>query len=121
MKSKLMRKFLSGFSLTTALFVFQACYGGPQDYGMDVLVEGQVKAKSSGTPIEGIKVSVAENMQYMLTDSLGKFSFYTNYNDNIRVLIEDIDVNQNGMYKPCDTLLTNAYERVYLDIVLEEV
>ena len=41
------RQLITGVSFTSALFVFQACYGTPQDFGVDILVEGKVKSKSS--------------------------------------------------------------------------
>ena len=48
MKSNWIRKIIGGMSLTTAMFIFQACYGTPQDMGLDMLVEGQVKSLTSG-------------------------------------------------------------------------
>jgi putative lipoprotein (rSAM/lipoprotein system) len=120
MKSKLMRKLLGGMSLTTALFVFQACYGGPQDYGLDLLLEGQVKSNTTGLPITGIRVYVENSHQYILTDGEGKFSFYTEGNENLTVKFEDIDSDQNGLYENKDTVITNAGETVFLEITLEK-
>src|SRR5690554_6966910 len=77
MKRNVIRQIVGGLSLTSAMFVFQACYGTPQDFGLDLLIEGQVKSKTSGLPIKGIKVSVADNMQYTWTNEEGEFSFYT--------------------------------------------
>lgn len=36
MKYRVLRNFLKGCSLTTALFIFQACYGTPQGYNADI-------------------------------------------------------------------------------------
>jgi putative lipoprotein (rSAM/lipoprotein system) len=108
-------------SFTSALFVFQACYGTPHDFGLDFYIEGQVKSISSGLPIKGIKVSVAHNMQYEYTNDEGRFSFHTEIMDTIQVLFEDIDATQNGTYVNKDTLLThNNIENLFLDIKLEE-
>ena len=63
MHKKWVRRIVGGLSFTSALFVFQACYGTPQDFGLDILLEGQVKSKSTGLPIQGIKVSVEINIQ----------------------------------------------------------
>lgn len=41
MKYRWLRNLLKGCSLTTALFVFTACYGTPQGYKMDQPVEGE--------------------------------------------------------------------------------
>ncbi|MCK4920277.1 MAG: hypothetical protein KAS71_04475 [Bacteroidales bacterium] len=120
MKKNWIRKIVGGLSLTSALFVFQACYGTPQDFEFDVLIEGQVKSKTSGIPIKGIKVSVANNMQFEYTNNEGRFSFYTEIIDNMKILFEDIDSIQNGTFLNRDTILTNIEEKVFLDIILEE-
>ena len=120
MKRNLFRKIVGGLSLTSALFVFQACYGTPQDIKPDLLLEGQVKSKTSGLPIKGIKVSVAENMQYELTNDEGKFSFYTEMLEELTLQFQDIDSTQNGLYIEKDTVLTDLSEKVFLDIALEE-
>ena len=120
MKQNWIRKIIGGISFTSALFVFQACYGTPQDFGNDLLIEGQVKSETSGLPIRGIKVSVADNMQYELTDIEGKFSFYTEMIEGLTLQFQDIDSLRNGLYAEKDTVLTGLSEKVYLDIVLEE-
>lgn len=120
MKQNWIRKIVGGLSLTSALFVFQACYGTPQDFGVDLLIEGQVKAKTSGLPIRGIKVSVADNMQYEVTDEEGKFSFYTEMLEGLTLQFQDIDSIQNGLYFDKDTVLTGLSKKVTLDIILEE-
>jgi hypothetical protein len=120
MKQSWIRKILGGISLTSALFVFQTCYGTPQDAGLDLLIEGQVTSKLSGLPVEGIKVSVAENSQHRFTDPEGKFSFYTGMLENLTLLFEDVYSVQNGSFKSRDTVLTKYQDKIYLDIELEE-
>lgn len=120
MKRNLIRKIVGGLSFTSALFVFQACYGTLQDFGMDVLIEGHVKSKTSEIPIEGIKVSVVENMQYEITNENGEFSFYTEILPNLTLQFSDIDSIQNGFYSSKDTVLVEPTEKVYLDIRLED-
>jgi putative lipoprotein (rSAM/lipoprotein system) len=120
MKRNWRRKLLGGLSLTSALFIFQACYGTPHDFGLDIFIEGQVKSETTGNPIKGIKVSVADKMQYEYTNEEGKFSFYTEIADSYKIKFEDIDTIQNGVFVNRDTLLTSINKRVYLDIVLEE-
>jgi putative lipoprotein (rSAM/lipoprotein system) len=118
MKRNWRRKLLGGLSLTTALFIFQACYGTPQDIGLDLFIEGQVKSKATGTPIKGIKVSVADKVQYEYTDADGKFSFYTESAISYKIKFEDIDSNLNGSFFDKDTVLVNSGKNVYLNIVL---
>ncbi len=120
MKRNWRRKLLGGLSLTSALFIFQACYGTPQDIGLDIFIEGKVKSKTTGNPIQGIKVSVADKIQYEYTNTEGKFSFYTETDDSYKIKFEDTDLSQNGIFTNKDTILTNVNKRVYLDIVLAE-
>jgi hypothetical protein len=120
MKQIRIRNILGGLSLTSALFVFQACYGTPQDMRADVLLEGQVKAKSSGLPIDGIKVSVPDFANFQLTDTDGKFSFYTGPRGRMTVQFEDVDSAKNGSFAAKDSLITSYEDRVYLNVALEE-
>ena len=120
MKRNLVRKLLGGMSLTTAVFIFQACYGTPQDFGADIFIDGLVKSKNTGEPIKGIKVSVADNPQYQYTNDAGEFSFYTESADIKVIKFQDIDSIQNGAFINKDTILTNVYRQVYLDVFLED-
>jgi len=120
MKKNWTRKILGGLSLTSALFVFQACYGTPQDFGLDVFVEGRVTSQSTGLPIKGIKVSVADHLQYEYTDDEGLFSFYTDRREQLKVSFEDIDAGDNGTFLKRDTTLTAIDEKVFLDIKLDD-
>lgn len=120
MKRNWVRRIIGGLSFASALFVFQACYGTPQDLEFDLLIEGQVKAKTSGLPIKGIKVSIADNMQYEITDEEGKFSLYTELLDGLTLQFQDIDSIQNGSFYDKDTLLIKPGRKVLLDILLEE-
>jgi hypothetical protein len=120
MKRSWRRKLLGGLSLASALFIFQACYGTPQDMGLDIFIEGQVKSKKTGLPVKGIKVSVIDKMQFEYTNEEGKFSFYTEAASSYKVKFEDIDSNQNGLFIGRDTLLANIDKSVYLRIALEE-
>ena len=126
MKRNWIRNLIGGLSFTSALFMFQACYGTPQDFGLDLLLEGQVKSITTGLPIEGIKVSVSENLQYEVTDKNGRFSLYTEKLESLTVKFEDIDAEENGQYITKDTVLdeasysNNTSEKVFLDIKLEE-
>ena len=120
MKRNFIRKIIGGLSFTSALFVFQACYGTPQDFNPDLFIEGQVKSKTTGLPLKGIKVSVADNMQFELTDEEGKFSFYTGMLEELTLKFQVIDSTQNRSYIDKDTILTGLNENIYLDIALEE-
>lgn len=52
---KWLHNLLKGASLTTALFIFQACYGTPYDHDVQVeTLEFNVRDAETGDPIEGI-------------------------------------------------------------------
>lgn len=119
MKRNRIRNLIGGLSFTSALFIFQACYGTPQDFGHDLLIEGLVKSKTSGAPIKGIKVSVPVNMQFQLTDEEGHFSFYTGMQGNLKIQFEDIDLTQNGSYANKDTVINPVSQKVFMEIKLE--
>jgi hypothetical protein len=120
MKRKLMKKLVGGLSLTTAMFVFQACYGTPQDFGADLFVEGLVKSKNTGQPIKGIKVSNAILPQYLYTGEDGSFSFYTESSEGCKLKFEDTDSDLNGSFADKDTILLHPGSRIFLNIFLEE-
>jgi hypothetical protein len=120
MKRNWLRTLIGGLSFTSALFVFQACYGTSQDFGLDMNIKGQVKAKTSGLPIEGIKVSVSDSPQYKMTDQEGKFEFYTEWKDVLHIQFEDVDSILNGLYANKDTVLHKYTPEVELDVTLEE-
>jgi len=119
MKKDIIRRIIGGVSLTSALFVFQACYGTPQDAGRDILVEGTVTASNSGLPIKGIQVSVTDVEQSDLTDEDGGFSFYVLRSSELRLVFSDVDSTENGRFQSHDTLLTNLDNEVYIDISLD--
>jgi hypothetical protein len=119
MRRNLFRNILGGLSFTTALFIFQACYGTPQDFGLDVLIEGQVKSRATGLPIKGIKVAVVDGIQYTSTNDEGRFGFYTERAEQLRISFIDIDSEENGVFSTKDTLLVNFPDAIYLDILLD--
>ena len=122
MKKDWKRKIYGGLCLTSIAFVFQACYGTPQDFGNDLLLTGQVNSKKTGLPIKGIKVSVVDGIQYVPTDDAGKFSFYIGKTGSIRLKFEDTDADLNGSFQSMDTLVTTNkdVEEINLIIQLEE-
>ncbi len=54
---KLLHNILRGSTLATALFIFQACYGMPQNLDRGALYEATIKVTDSkGKPIPGVKL-----------------------------------------------------------------
>jgi hypothetical protein len=120
MKRSWLRKILGGLSFTTALFVFQACYGTLQDYDLDTLIEGTVKSKTTGQPIFGIQVSTDSPMQTTLTNDAGHFSFYRSWSDKIKISFDDIDFQANGVFNRKDTTIVNPAKSINLEIFLDK-
>jgi hypothetical protein len=116
-KRKLLRNIFRGLSLASIAFVFQACYGTMGDYGNDIFVEGVVSTRAN-EPIEGIKVSYGNSLQYEITDSEGKYSFYT-YTAELKMKFEDIDSIQNGLFLPQEMLVHITSKRVELNVKLD--
>ena len=104
-KRKILRAIYGTLSFSTALFVFQACYGSPEDFGMDLYFEGVVKSKSTNIPISGIKVSLADQPQYEITDSLGRFGMHVARASEYNFRFEDTDSIKNGAFFTKDTTI----------------
>lgn len=115
-----LRRIIGGLSFTSALFIFQACYGTPQDLVQDLLIQGQVKSSTAGTPIQGIRVFVENSIQYTHTDEKGRFSFYSEYYDPIKISFRDVDAIQNGSFQDKDTVVTHVEDDIFLQILMEE-
>jgi hypothetical protein len=120
MKVNWTRRILGGLSLTSALFIFQACYGTNKDYGLDLRVQGLVKSKTTGSPVKGIKVMAGDSIQYVITDENGTFDFYIAKADSLILSFKDTDTTQNGNYVAKDTVLKDLGESVYVTINLED-
>ncbi len=120
MKRKQLRTLIGGLSFTTALFVFQACYGMPQDMQDDVLIRGKVVSLTSSQPVKGIKVESDLYEHFGISDSLGEFGFYTPWAHSLKLTIEDTDPDSDGDYLSKDTVLVDPVSSEYLHIAIEE-
>ena len=128
MKKGWLRNMFRGLCLTSAVFVFQACYGTPQDFGQDLHVNGVVKSKKTGEPIEGVMILAGANTteetyrmsQYFETDKYGKFSFYIHEMDKMHVSFVDANVSDGKDYARKDTIITVNSSEIVLNIELEE-
>ena len=133
---KLLRTIFGGISLTAVAFIFQACYGVPSPpyYNFDARLSGKVLSKTDKQPIKGIKVSVANALNFAITDEDGNFSFYAhveNYRydsimqiitlDSIPVLFSDIDSTENGYFIDKEIVINHrGQDEVKINIELEE-
>lgn len=120
MKRNHIRILIGGLSFTTALFVFQACYGMPQDWQDDPFIHGKIVSSTTNLPLNGIKVESDLYEHYGITNSLGEFSFYTPCIESLKLTIEETDPESDGSYMSKDTVLINPGQEVFLNITLEE-
>jgi hypothetical protein len=118
-RNNLFRTIFGIFSLSGIMFTFQACYGTPQDFGLDVLVQGKVVSGSTKSGIQGIKVSIPANGQYAQTAADGTFSLYTERSPEYRISVTDTDGGLNGVYQAKDTLVTVPESSESIDLMIE--
>lgn len=118
MKKKWMRTLVGGLSISTALFVFQACYGTPQDFELDTLVKGKVVSSVDGQPISGIKIEITGTNQHQYTDDKGHFGIYVPRLEKITLHCQDVDGDKNGNYLSKDTTLVLPDKEV-TDVVIK--
>jgi hypothetical protein len=108
------------------LFVFQACYGQPGDFGNDVRLSGTVRSKSTGLPIQGIKINFDDEDLFnsTVTDEDGKFNFYVyiKSNGDIPLVIRDIDGDENGRFRNQEIVVdSRGQDEVIIHVELEEL
>jgi hypothetical protein len=120
MKRTWRKGILGGLSFTSALFIFQACYGMPQDFYEDIQISGRVKSKTSGQALAGIKVTLKEMAHDQLTDETGEFLFFSHEINQATLLFEDVDGEDHGAFASKDTVIQSPGEQVMLEIELEE-
>ena len=122
--NKRFRNLAKGLSLTSMLFIFQACYGSPQDMDPDVHISGIVLSDTTENPIPNIKVKLINKESGMIqnqqTDENGEFSIYTGSSSSYELNFADIDSTENNVYIEKDTIISNVGENVYLKISLEK-
>lgn len=116
---KWLHNLLKGASLTTALFIFQACYGVPQpalyeDYG-EAAMSFSLMSKSTGEPLEGIVISgsVRSGKYYQelgVTGPDGRCSVNIPYIRNAQGPFLEFE-DPAGNYMPKDTSLADLRER----------
>lgn len=117
---KLLHKILKGASLTTALFVLEACYGVPEHPLYEERGEApmyfQLLDKANGNPIPGIHIYVAtwdyqgkgDDLGVTGADGLCHINLpYARNQEGPFIKFED----PNGIYAPKDTTLADLRER----------
>ena len=125
---KVLRAIFGGFSLTAIAFIFQACYGPAPDMSCDVKLTGTVMSRTTNKPIEGIKITVNDDLNYGITDKDGKFNFYANVYtdedyrlDSVRVHFREIDGIENSLFSDTTLFVNAAREKEFkMNVQMEE-
>jgi len=120
-RRQVFRTLFGFFSLSGMLFVFQACYGTPQDFGMDVLIKGKVISAENQAGIHDIKISIDGLPQYTRSSGDGSFGLFVERASQYRIIFTDTDGQTNGFYAEKDTLLSlnEDQEEISLTIALQ--
>lgn len=121
MTKRWFRSLLGGLSFTAALFIFQACYGTPNNFEPGIKIEGKVCSSTSGDPIEGIHVYIPLSGQYEQTDAEGHFEMWTEDFYSISLRFMDTDSSENLLYAGKDTILIGPDKEAFLEISLDEI
>lgn len=118
-RRKLYRTIFGVFSLSGIMFAFQACYGTPQDFGQDVLINGKITSAASKASVSGIKILVNQLGQYAQSASDGTFSIYCERMTEYNLTFTDTDGAQNGQYQSCDTIVRLVDQAEVLTVNVE--
>ncbi len=122
-KRSVLRNIFAAFSFTTALFVFQACYGTPQGLEDALFIEGTVTSAKTGEPIDNIQI-VVDKTYSIYTGPSDDFEFSTgSIGDQVSLSFQDNDGTMNGSYATKDTVIARPQDTacVYVDIILDEI
>lgn len=104
-RRKFLKRVFSFFGITSALFIFQACYGAPQDLDAPNEISGTVFNDGTNQRVAGIRVINTTEQDTCITDSSGSFSISC-VDPNSVLRFEDADGTQNGLFDPLDSNLT---------------
>lgn len=102
-KQKALRWLFGSLTATSLMFVFQACYGMPNDEFL-ICIQGQVVSERTGQPIPNIEVKSLANTATVLTDEQGYFDIDIPFLEDLGLSFRDIDQAENGRYATLDTV-----------------
>jgi hypothetical protein len=111
-KQQLIRFLFGSFSATALMFVFQACYGMPQNRmspDEDIIIMATITDMETGQPVEGLAVNFPDLELEATTDSAGVFCVSVDgaeHPNQVQLLVNDVDGTENGRYETLDTNFT---------------
>lgn len=119
---KWLHNLLKASTLTTALFIFQACYGMPQgaiDGPEMAPMTFTVVSEETGLPLKGITITesfLTKSEVLGVTDADGKCSVMVPYVRNLEGTPELVFEDPENVYASLDTVFNDLRE---LDIVIK--
>ena len=122
---KWLRGLMKASALTTVMFIMQACYGTPRDFGVvEIRISGYVTDKATGQPLNGIQLDAYHSdydADHVLdtTDENGYFELLQWGNSEMISKMSIIVTDSNGNYLPFDTLVSLDADLTGLKIKLE--
>ena len=122
---KWLRGLMKASALTTVMFIMQACYGTPGDFGVvEISISGYVTDKATGQPLNGIQLDAYHtdfDADHVLdtTDENGYFELLQWGNSEMISKMSIIATDSNGNYLPFDTLVSLDADLTGLTIKLE--
>ena len=123
LKRKIVRYFCTGICLSSAAFVFQACYGMPHgDPVDDICIRGKVftSVDTANIPVQDIKVSAIGGRFVDTTGTDGMFCIYAPMQDLYNMHFEGIEPDSLSRFFPKDTIIEKPrYGEVFLNIRLD--
>jgi hypothetical protein len=119
-KRRLLRALIHSCSFTGALFVFQACYGPPPGINDVVYINGKVKAARTQAPIQGIRISVDNNIQSDFTNNEGRFWFQVDIEKSHTLKFEDVDSSLYGSFNAKELILNPIGKDTTIEVTLDE-
>lgn len=117
--SLIKRKFFTILSFSTALFIFQACYGTPQDMKDDVSIRGVILSAETGHPIPGVRVELQNTRQYLFSDEHGEFELYTSPQQQYHLALADEDGSDHGFFSGETRIIDNSMAADFLELKME--
>ncbi len=120
LKRSFLKGFLTIFSLSATAFIFQACYGTPNDFLDDACFEGFVSTSDTNEPIPGIQVEIKGLDRVDTTNADGSYVLFAPLDSAYTLVFKDIDSSANGKFLQKEISIRNDYRSCYLNNVILE-
>ena len=119
-RKSFLKHLIGGVSLTTTMFIFQACYGTPNtEIEPDAFIHGIVTSEK-GEALPGIRVSSPSSNQWDITDENGEYKLFTIKNSCYNLTFQDT-TEVNAQYEDKFEKVCSQESKIKFDIALNEI